>query len=746
MPLKMERSPGQTSLPPTWEEDAAEGPKFPLPEKKKTTAGNVIGHAREVLAWAGWDVMIVFVLFAAAMVTAVGYLLTTDYTRHYSAGWFAPSAMVAAGHGMVNPDLGQMKHLAQFIHGKADTWVPARDGQPVAGDLHWFQRDHPNLIYAVALFWYLFGYDWDVLIPLHALFFAVSVVLAYGIARVAMLWPFALATAVLFMVTPVHLHMIPEIRDYSKVPFILATLLVCALVVRRARPAWQVLGLAALLGACVGVGLGFRLDMTICILPAVVTFLVLMVGPWKRHLVLGPLAVLVFVAALYGAGKPSVDNMRENGTMASHNIGGGLFWKFDLDMGLTLPYYANLYTCNDHYIFETHVAYAYRSGITKERIGWMSPQYYDASKHYLQEYALLFPGDVLLRACGSLFRVLEATPADIQREYGRTVLIERITHTLAGPLKFAADYGRHLALAALLVITALRFRWGLFFLAVLLYFGGYPSLQFMPRHYFYLSLFPWWIIVFLVSIVICGPLRLLLPEGRAALSKVRLGWRGVRAPVLRVGAMLLLLALGIALPLYIVTNYQARVVTRYIERIAEAPRARLVTKPESKPEKGEVFLDLDAALAEHRPESPRGGVVAHYLVAVFSGSSQRVPLGLCYSSGFDFNNFSTDMPVQLVGPKSGEETLVFFPVYEREGSSQWRDFLGVTLPQDKQQFLEGIYVVESADDFSLWPTLFLLPGWHEQPPVLRLDWSSGSTYPPLLEDALRQKGLLGTGS
>lgn len=714
------------------EQDAPAGVRPTGPAQSR---GRRMLHAL-VLPWR--NVLMGGVLFVVAAGVSVGYLRTVAYTPHFGSNWFAPSVMIVEGFGMVNPDLSHAPELSAFLGQKKPTWNPENERASLtSGPLHWFQRDHPNLIYAVAACWRLFGYSWKSLIPLHALLFAVSVVLAFGICRLAMPGPLAVAAALLFMLSPAHLQMIPELRDYSKVPFILATVWACGYLVREARPRRRVLAVAGALGAGVGLGLGFRLDMTICILPAILTLLFFTGGGWKRRLILGPAAALVFALALAVTGKPSLDNMRKNGTMASHNIGGGLYWRFDEAMGLQTSYYRLLNHFNDAYIYETSSSYYRRTYDANAAVPWFKPAYYDAGEKYLRTYARHFPSDVLFRAWGSLLRTMESSPADTQREYGTNPFLVHCAAWLAGPMKLVCNAGRYFALAALLILAAHRFSWGLFALGALLYLGGYPSLQYMPRHYFHLSLAPWWCLGFLFSQLLFL-LGMLFNAAQRQQLRARLTRpRPCFAPFLRVLGLVSLAVLCMGLPMLAARVYQKSAVRSYVSALAGAEREPVAVREETIPKGNQVLLHCETLFEDSGPALSKVGAAAAYLVAEFSGPPQRLDMGLRYSAVSSFQDFSLTMPVQTFGAGPESITRVFFPVYQRvQPANSRRQFIGVTLPQAQRGLLRGLYRVKNADSFPLWPSLFLSPHWRDEAPVLTLPWTS-SPYPPLLKDTPR---------
>src|SRR5262249_22025886 len=75
----------------------------------------------------------------------------------------------------------------------------------------------------------------------------------------------AAALALILMISPANLSELLSLRDYSKAPFVLAAVLILAVLILRPWPLASRLGLAALYGAIVAIGYGFRGDLAVMI-------------------------------------------------------------------------------------------------------------------------------------------------------------------------------------------------------------------------------------------------------------------------------------------------------------------------------------------------------------------------------------------------------------------------------------------------------------------------------------------------
>src|SRR5262249_54057178 len=123
--------------------------------------------------------------------------------------------------------------------------------------------------------WRVVGLSWSRLAVLGGLLLAAVVTLSYGLARVVLTPVWSLAVAVPLLWSPLGLSILPQYRDYAKAPFILAMILLMARLVTGTGRVGTVLGLAALGGGVAGIGLGFRNDVLITIVPFGIVLLAL---------------------------------------------------------------------------------------------------------------------------------------------------------------------------------------------------------------------------------------------------------------------------------------------------------------------------------------------------------------------------------------------------------------------------------------------------------------------------------------
>ncbi len=681
---------------------------------------NGVKSARKGMRAVCLEGIVLLSVFAAACAIAAAYLGAVPYKPHHKPYRYGAAAMIATGHGFVKPGLNALPALDTFLKFGAESWDPAElpETVPHTPPEDW-QRSHHYLLYAVALCWRLFGFSWDALVPLHALFFAASCSLAYGLFRLGMNRWIAAAAAVCFMISPAHLQMIPELRDYSKAPFILGTMFVLGWLVTRPLRPWRLLGLSGLLGGLLGLGLGFRLDMLICLMPAVLTLAFLVPGWRRREIAFRGAAVCALLLCFGLVGFFPIKTMRELGSTSSHNITGGLYRGFDSHFGLRPSYYQSLPLWNDFYIHETVASHHYRVNGIQEEIRYFTPESSEAGKGFLRSYGLLFPADIVLRAYATVLRMLETGPAWIMEGYGHNAPLLRAMGVLSALMAHLSHFGRFYAVAALLLIAVRNFRWALFAFCALLYFGGYPSLQFLPRHAFHLSFLSFWAPAFLLCQGLSGVLTLRDSERRrrawALLRSPRRWWGRGLGSALGFAFLALILVFP---PMLLLRGYQDRQVHAYTRAIAAADTERLEVKATSESEHGPVRWKPEGLFAGRPAEEVARGTATEYLCVLLGGDAATVPVQVSYSAAnAAASDFSMVVYVPVRTSRGGELSRFYFPVYHAFEESQFRgrSFQGVLISRQHAPRFKGLYRVKDLAPFPVLPVLTLPPGWEAWP-------------------------------
>lgn len=344
------------------------------------------------------------------------------------------------------------------------------DCEAVSGSpaIAWDATQH-SIVYLqvlAAVAWRVLGIEWRNVFPVAGLLTAAFAVANYGLFRVFM--PSRIIGAIgsiLIVSSWPAVELIPHLRDYSKAAFIVgSTAFLAAAIAHPGRLKSAFLkGLGA--GALVGLGLGFRPDVTIVLPIAVLAPLILLGGaPWRSSaksmlaiwigFAVGYMALLTLLALIAppaGAGPSLISHVFVLGF--ADNFFSGLGMR-DADYSVFSPY-------TDEYVHG--IVNLFSGAGSDSPIGWATARYAEVSAQLLAAIVKTTPNDVLLRAFYAANRVGEL-PA---------------FHLVWGP--------QLLAVVPLLLLT--RPRQVLTLVVALAILIAAMTLQFDMRHMFYLTAF-----------------------------------------------------------------------------------------------------------------------------------------------------------------------------------------------------------------------------------------------------------------
>ena len=506
------------------------------------------GLRRSVRSWrsAWWaDAVLALMTFVAAGLWGTHYWNASRAAGrqgYFYEDYFEPAVMTACGRGFVVAQ-PPIQAVTEFLAGRRAVF----DCHEIPADINphfaTFQAPWRYLMLSVAATWKARTISWGALGPLAGVLFGVAVAVMFGIFRLGMGRFFALAGAFSFAVGPIHLIELPHLRDYSKAPFALGCLLILGVMVTRTLRPRAKLALSALYGAVVGIGYGFRSDLLIYLPPFFLTVALFLPGGVTRNIKWKALAGVVCLAAFVFTSYPIVSVVSQNGSC---------LWHFTL-LGLTDTFTENLrvvpgsydwgHQFVDRWVYATLAAFSDRSHPSFGLIQYCSPVYDVVGREYTQHLAGTFPADILTRGVASILGILREAfwrPAPLP-EFAPAVYVWRDRF-----LRHLPGTGFGWVIAAILTAVCADVRIGLFLLFVLIYFGGYPAIQFHPRHMFHLEFMPWWAIGFVVWQVGTS-------VGRSMMSRA---WPAIEWPRVRRG---LILAAG-AGALFAVALATARVI------------------------------------------------------------------------------------------------------------------------------------------------------------------------------------------
>ncbi len=689
------------------------------------------------------DLLIAFLLFGVA--TAAGSLYFRSYLEledrqrtpmRPPAVQIDVPVLVACGQGFMRP-AQRLEPLADFVRMR----VPGFSCEDLPANLQ--VRDprgmaykHLYLLSSIAATWIVAGsVTWAALSPLLGVFFGTAITLAYCLFRLGMGRRLAALGSLALIVSPLHLAHLFNFRDYSKAPFILALILIMGRLATRTMGKTAVLCLSAAAGALLGFGFGFRADMPIVIPAFVTTLFVFLPGRVFGRLRLKAGALILFLGCFVLAGWPMIERRA-----SSHRLFHAALVGFTDDrlegIGVSSPLYSlgGDGAQKDRFITTIVNANARRT------YGEQLPAYKRISTEYYFEVARTFPADMLLLAYASTLKVLELPfmnpvdhaslpntgvflpdqpfPAGIDSE-----AIRGFYRLWIGALSMFQGAGFILAVAALLLVAAKDLRLAAFLLFCILYFGGYPAIQFETRHFFHLELISLWTLGFvsqrcvhLIRSLAARARQGELPGFPRRSEMLRFFSRLVLAPTLALAAVLL----GPLLVLRAVQTWHlGNVLGAYAG--AELESLELAT----------VFENSDTVLVE----SPRlkssleagGPLHTEYLAADFGSRTcdfSSVDVGVRYSEPVEFikarGPFRFGLPLWDLSHRLRVDLLagasrVIFPVYQAPSSGTI--FGGLELPRAQAGCLEGLSRVKDASSLPL-PVGFIVnlpPDWQQRP-------------------------------
>ena len=323
------------------------------------------------------------------------------------------------------------------------------------------------------------------------------------------------------------------------------------------------------------------------------------------------------------------------------------------------------------------------------------------------EYLLMigrhWPADMLISGYASVLRIVEL-PFQI-RTYTLRRRRQSWTDSLPGCTRSGSAFlsrvsGIGLAISAFAVVTVASWsvRAGIWFLIALLYFAGYPAVQFDTRHFFFLEFIPW----LALGLTCEGALAVL-----AAAKKIRAGEvfgsdlmiRGRRALAFGIGAVL---ALGV--PVVVLRAYQQKHVTTLLESYLATATETLTL---SRTPLGEQRILLRPNELEQSIESDRR---AEYLVVDVTRSHCARPLAPI-TFRYETTNGYTDLTERVYVPVPPDDApfRLFFPAYYSPG----QHFVGVEVMEGDAGCIASVRRIVDTDRSPMWLDLTLPPDWRQ---------------------------------
>jgi len=563
----------------------------------------------------------------------------------------------------------------------------------------------------------------------YGIFYGTVFALSYGIFRLGIGRFFAILCAIGFMVSALHLYnLVPSVmRGYGKVPFFMFGIFMMGLLVKFQLKRNQLFILTAVSGLILGIGYRWiREDIALIVLPFVLALYIFQPGSFLSNIKKNVFASVVFIFCFLMFAYPVLNKSTSSSSMIS--VFAGFTIPFDEKLGVSRPAY------DWGYMFLDEYGYAMSNA---------QPNVSDS--YYVSSIVKNYPADILIRAYASVLKILDLPFSYQEAPVGiNNNLIKAIYEAKGTLLGSFAGYGLIIAIIALLMISSRSLRQAIFCLLSILYFAGYPAIQFFGKHYFYLEFISWWLLGFILH-----QIYIFFRQRRNVnTTKDLSGWLYYRhqfkdifisnTVIFSVIFFMLLAAPTLALRKY-QSNHLQDIFEKYDNAVLHP--LQMVKEPNGS---NNILI---SALGGFVPVNK--GLAVEYLVAEFSAEKcsydtiwpviryERSPV-----SGRP--DFSRTMRVDIDN-NPAKNTKVFFPLLAHEINDspylKGIHFKGLVLPRQQATCLDGLYRVQSPELLlkgQITPiTLTLSPSWEQETRYQELSaWETSSihTLPALLAD------------
>jgi len=630
------------------------------------------------------DAVIALAVFATAVISGTRYWKEAVangqpfYYQHY----FEPAIMVACGKGFVvaRP---QVEAMVPFLWRRADRF--SCDAIPPDAPLQthdMYQASWRYLMYAVGLTWRWAGVSWSELGPLFATLFGATLLASYAVFRLGMGPLLALGGVMALAFSSLHLGYFPSLRDYAKAPFTLILIFLLGLLVA-GRTTWRrVLAVSAAYGAVAGLGYGFRTDLLAQLPPFLLALFAFVNGGIARNIRLKAGAAVVCLAMFLLTASPIIAAVYGSFGCQWHTVVLGLSTNFSRPLGVQDAPYDVSRQYLDEFVYTTVTSYAARGRPGTPHLEYCMPVYDAAAGRYMIDVARRFPADMVVRAYASILRIVELPLT------WRGPGVQRYLDLEEQPPN--PGRGRRLGLAMVAttigLATAGSLRLGLFLIGFVLYFAGYPALQFDARNYFHFEIISWWALGFIVQCLVTD-IRPLVKARR---------WDAIRAGARRATLVIAATAAGLVVLLWGSRAYQQVAARSLFTRYNAAP-------------KDEISLDrvLSASDEATLRAAPRTDPeTADYLLVEMNtwrcGERPAVTFRYGPPARKDFSRTFTP-PREL----SRDPTRIFMPVYDGFDRIDFSDL--------RPGCLGGVYRLRDPGQFPLLLEVMLPPDWRQRP-------------------------------
>jgi hypothetical protein len=615
---------------------------------------------------------------AALMAAAIGYgrvaflhpLSVPDYY------YLGPSAMIASGQGFQAPAPG-VPVFASFLT-RAVERVTAEDLQhaPIR-PLDQFDHSARYLLSVIGYWWRVTDISWARAADIGGLFHALAVGGLYALLRLIVPLPWAAVGALWLCTSTLQLSLVPHLRDYSKGAFIIATIPLL-LIMSLATPSRRLLyGSAAAAGALIGIGLGFKRDVFVMV-PLGLAFMFLFRDRWPwTGLVAKAKVAAVFAGTFLVVSAPVSLPLVDGGSHTMHVTLLGFSRDFNHALGVEPSVHQLVPFYNDSYV--GMMVRAYEQNFSPATFEIPSAGYDRAGERLWLAILRNFPADIAARTLASANQILNLVFLNPDPSVVTVPLPAGATFTtMYAWLHRLNGFGWVLGVLTVAIAAARSLRVALCAAVLMVALAGYPSLQFMPRHYLYLQVIP------VAAIVLLMSQFLRVPSGKLPAASGRV--------VLAVGAMIVI----VVLPLMLLRPLQQTMLASALTDWTAGTHSRVHFEAVPQPG-GTTLLQWP---------TPRG-LTLYYVLEFAEDAHAPMMAALRYRSVSPATDFSR--VVATTSPR-GAGRIGFAAIHEPGVA----EFLGVEVGPRAMSRLQGVYRVEAGGPLKM-PLDLRFPGdWRER--------------------------------
>lgn len=680
-----------------------------------------------------------------------------------------PAIFFASGHGMGTANIDLIPGLADFFYHGAPCFEVAniQDYIEVSPIETSWQLVHINLFYAVGWIWRIFGVSKDALIMFSHIMASISSIILYLVFRMFMSRVASAVATLIVCTSPAMLIMSPQTRDFGKVPFFWGLLLIILLLIIRPMTKKQLFALSCIGGLFLGIGVGFRQDLTMGV-PLTILSLFFFAKvkntqhPFRMRLV----AIVIFIVFFLPFSRPVLRGMAlESGNVSAHTILMGLAPNWGTALGIGNASYEML-VVSDAGPYAQANAYARRKGYSGPMVHQNSAEYLRLSgdmsaplifdpfsyftgatygaygKSLVRSYMWTFPADFVISAWQSVISVNGAS----FRIYKQFEKFFATSNKVISPViyfgvclsKHISKYGIVYVIIVLLGASLFYLRLTIYITGILLFFCGYPSINFLDKHLFYLSIIPIGAIIICINQIIKLSLFLMKKENRLKAYEIFM-CPMTYIKIIRNGFFYILLLVSLfALPLLVLRAWQTSQVSALADRLSSISLQRVAICEEQQNDRVLIFPQDTLPGLVDAQSLPLDVTAWEYVAVVFDTHGQDIPLRINYGS---YQEFTQDITIQGVDDRCVGRVTLYFPIYESASDyyityhkhvaenplehaclwykistdpdffrSLWRrtEFIGLSFPKQYMDSFVGFYHAEDIEFLDFLP-FFQLP-------------------------------------